>query len=264
MADTSTRFAISEPSADRSDAADVPLYIRNIVAGLEALGAQYGQGLLAARPVSTVGSPGKQGRFYFATDNSTLYYDAGTSWTAIGSTAIGAGSVGTTELADNAVTNAKMADNSVGAAEIIDASVGSAEIADALKPSAGAAGGTEALRALGTTAATAAAGNDNRFTQLAGVNAQAGSYTLVLADLAKLISMSCGGNLTVPPNSSVAFPIGAVITPLQSGATQVTIVGGVGVTVHGNPGLKLAGQWAAASLIQIATDVWVLAGNISS
>lgn len=40
--------------------------------------------------------------------------------------------------------------------------VGSSEVADSLRPSAGAAAGTEALRALGETASTAAAGNDGR------------------------------------------------------------------------------------------------------
>jgi hypothetical protein len=52
--------------------------------------------------------------------------------------------------------------NSVTATEIMNGTVAAAEIANALKPSAGAAAGTEALRALGTTASTAAAGNDSR------------------------------------------------------------------------------------------------------
>ncbi|HXS32238.1 MAG TPA: hypothetical protein VN758_00520 [Solirubrobacterales bacterium] len=46
---------------------------------------------------------------------------------------------------------------SIGAKKIV-----ASMIADALKPSAGAAAGTEALRALGATASTAAAGNDTR------------------------------------------------------------------------------------------------------
>jgi microcystin-dependent protein len=43
-----------------------------------------------------------------------------------------------------------------------DGSVTAAKVAAALKPSGGAAAGTEALRALGATASTAAAGNDSR------------------------------------------------------------------------------------------------------
>lgn len=38
------------------------------------------QGTLAARPASTVGTPGLQGRLYWVTDTQDLYYDTGTSW----------------------------------------------------------------------------------------------------------------------------------------------------------------------------------------
>lgn len=102
MADTSTRFAISEPSADRSDAADVPLYVRNIVSAIESLGAIYGKGLIAARPAA-----GVIGRFYWSTDEDILYFDDGAAWNSVGH--VGAGSIGTTELADASVTTAKLA-----------------------------------------------------------------------------------------------------------------------------------------------------------
>jgi hypothetical protein len=41
------------------------------------------QGALASRPVSTVGTPGKAGRYYWATDDLALYRDHGTGWTKI-------------------------------------------------------------------------------------------------------------------------------------------------------------------------------------
>lgn len=52
--------------------------------------------------------------------------------------------------------------------------VGAALIADALKPSGSAAAGTEALRALGTTASTAAAGNDGRLSDSRAPTGNAG------------------------------------------------------------------------------------------
>lgn len=179
MADTSARFAIIEPSADRSDPADVPLYIRNIVAALEALGTIYGQGTLAARPVSTVGSPGKQGRFYFATDDGNLYYDTGTSWNVIGVTTIADGSItggpagAGVKIATATITHDNIVAGTIrgGGNEIAAASITAADIANALKPSAGAGGGTEALRALGTAAGTAAAGDDSRFSNVVPVGA---------------------------------------------------------------------------------------------
>ena len=102
--------------------------------------------------------------------------------------------------------------------------------------------------------------------KLITTNEQTGtSYTLVLSDSAKLIELNNAAaiTLTVPTNSSVAFPVGTKIDLLQTGAGQVT-VGGAGVTIDATPGLKLSGQWAAASLIKRATDTWVLIGNLSA
>ena len=40
-------------------------------------------GPLSSRPVSTIGTPGKVGRFYRATDTGQLFYDTGTGWEEI-------------------------------------------------------------------------------------------------------------------------------------------------------------------------------------
>lgn len=97
-------------------------------------------------------------------------------------------------------------------------------------------------------------------------NAQVASYTLVLADNGKMVEISnaSANNLTVPLNSSVAFPVGAQINILQTGAGQTTVVATGGVTINGTPGLKLRAQWSAATLIKRATDTWVLVGDLSS
>ena len=42
-------------------------------------------------------------------------------------------------------------------------------------------------------------------------NQQSSSYTLAIADSFKMVEMSAGGTVTVPLNSSVAFPIGTAI-----------------------------------------------------
>jgi hypothetical protein len=91
-------------------------------------------------------------------------------------------------------------------------------------------------------------------------------YTLVLLDDGKFIELnSASANiLTVPLNSSVAFPIGTQVNIIQTGTGQVTIAGAVGVTVNGTPGLKLRAQWSAATLYKRATDTWVLIGDIAA
>jgi len=95
-------------------------------------------------------------------------------------------------------------------------------------------------------------------------NVPTSSYTLVLADAGKAVEMNVASanNLTVPPNSSVAFPVGTVIEVVQLGAGQTTIVAGSGVTIRSQGGLRLAGQYGAASLRKRATDEWVLVGAL--
>jgi hypothetical protein len=93
------------------------------------------------------------------------------------------------------------------------------------------------------------------------------SYTLVLGNAGQLVEMNVGSanDLTVPPNSSVAFPVGTQVHVLQIGAGQTTIVAGSGVTINSEGSkLKLKGQWAAATLVKRATDTWVVFGNLST
>jgi hypothetical protein len=95
-------------------------------------------------------------------------------------------------------------------------------------------------------------------------NQQTGTtYTLVLADDSKGVELSNTGaiTLTVPLNSSVAFPVGAQITLVQTNTGQVTVVGAGGVTVNATPGLKLRAQWSSATLLQRAANSWILIGD---
>lgn len=71
-------------------------------------------------------------------------------------------SIATADLVDALVVTAKLADGAVTTAKLADAAVTAAKVAASLKPSGTAVAATEALRALGTTASTAAAGNDAR------------------------------------------------------------------------------------------------------
>jgi hypothetical protein len=97
-------------------------------------------------------------------------------------------------------------------------------------------------------------------------NPRTASYTLALTDKDKIVevSVASANTLTIPPNSSVAFPVGTQITILQTGAGQTTLTAGAGVTVNGTPGLKLRAQWSSATLIKRSTDVWVAVGDLSA
>ena len=97
------------------------------------------------------------------------------------------------------------------------------------------------------------------------ISSKTAAYTLIATDVGTLveINMASANTLTVPTNASVAYPIGAQINLLQTGAGPVT-VGGAGVTINGTPGLKLRAQWSAATLIKRGTDTWVLIGDLSA
>jgi hypothetical protein len=99
-------------------------------------------------------------------------------------------------------------------------------------------------------------------------NQQTGTtYTLVLADASnKLVELSNTSaiTVTVPLNSSVAYPVGSQIMLLQTNTGQVTVAGAGGVTVNSNPGLKLRAQWSSATLIKRAENTWVLVGDTTA
>lgn len=98
-------------------------------------------------------------------------------------------------------------------------------------------------------------------------NPQTASYTLALTDAGKVIEMNVGtaNNLTVPPNGTIALPVGTTIDVVQYGAGQTTIVAGAGVTIRSSGSkLKLTSQYSAATLYKRGTDEWIAMGDLSA
>ncbi|HVW22979.1 MAG TPA: hypothetical protein VHB51_00625 [Candidatus Saccharimonadales bacterium] len=98
-------------------------------------------------------------------------------------------------------------------------------------------------------------------------NLQTGNtYTAALSDLGKSVDMNnaAANTITVPANSSVAFPVGATFEICQIGTGQTSIAPDTGVTLN-SPGdaLKIAVQYGTATLRQVATDVWIVAGDLT-
>lgn len=92
------------------------------------------------------------------------------------------------------------------------------------------------------------------------------SQTLALSDSGKVIpfNLTATGTITVPLNSSVAFPIGAVVNIIQTGTGSVLVTGASGVDIRseGNK-LRLKTQYALGGVVKIATDEWVVFGNFT-
>ena len=157
-----------------------------------------------------------------------------------------AGAINTEDIADSAITSGKLATAAVTTAKV-------ASSITLTTPNIGAATGTS-LNATG-----------NVISHIV-TTTQTGSYTLALTDDGTIVQMNVAGanNLTVPLNSSVAFPIGTQIIIQQQGAGQTTIVATGGVTLNATPGLKLRAQNSGAVCIKYSTDAWFVFGDLSA
>lgn len=98
------------------------------------------------------------------------------------------------------------------------------------------------------------------------VVAAGAAQTFALADANTMqeSTSATGVTWTIPPNSSVAFAIGTVVQIFQSGAGQVTIAPGAGVTLRAPNGLKTSQLYAVMCLTKVATDIWVAFGDVAA
>jgi hypothetical protein len=94
------------------------------------------------------------------------------------------------------------------------------------------------------------------------------AYQLVLTDNQKLLKFpfSTGRNITVPLNATVAFPVGSRVDIMMTNDGQATFVGEtVGVLILSKGGNKKTnGKYTVVSIEKIATDEWVLVGDLTS
>jgi hypothetical protein len=91
------------------------------------------------------------------------------------------------------------------------------------------------------------------------------AFTLDLQDANKtiLLSTSSSMTLTIPSNSSVAIPIGYQFHFIEIGSGRTTFSPASGVTVGSkNSQLFLDGTYSKGTLVKIATDSWVLYGDV--
>jgi hypothetical protein len=103
-----------------------------------------------------------------------------------------------------------------------------------------------------------------------GVNAQTGTtYTTVLADNGKLVTLSNTSPITVtiPPFSSVAYPVGAQLNFVGINTGATTFAQGAGVTIVSTGATAsapaLRARYSSATAICISQDNWLIAGDIS-
>jgi hypothetical protein len=97
------------------------------------------------------------------------------------------------------------------------------------------------------------------------IDEKTANYVLVLTDAGKCIEMdnASARTITVPPNSSVAFPVGTLIDLARTGAGSVEVVAGSGVTIQASVGRFLRAQHSMATLQKRGTNTWRLIGDLN-
>lgn len=116
----------------------------------------------------------------------------------------------------------------------------------------------------GATGATGAAGPAGA---IVGINAQTASYSLALADAGKMVTVESAGDtvVTVPNNSSVAFDTATQVHVARLGTGALKVGKSSGVTLRA-PGGKtgLASRYSRALLAKIATNEWLISGDLTT
>lgn len=95
-----------------------------------------------------------------------------------------------------------------------------------------------------------------------------GSGTLALTDESKWLSLQPGSaaTVTIPPDSSVAFPAGAQILIGRNTTQTVTIARGSGVSLYGVLGDRdytIANANGFVTLLNYASDHWYIIGDVA-
>ena len=95
----------------------------------------------------------------------------------------------------------------------------------------------------------------------------AAAYNLSTGGLSlrdQLIPVSGAHTITVPANATTAYPIGTSISFYQSAGADAVFAEASGVTILRTPGLKLRALYSSATITKVATDTWLLAGDLKA
>jgi hypothetical protein len=99
------------------------------------------------------------------------------------------------------------------------------------------------------------------------VNSQSAAYETVLADSGKTILHPVADDnartFTIPANSSVAYPVGTVISfvNLQNTVTIVITTDTMYLANDGDTGDRTLAEYGMASAMKVASTTWIISGN---
>jgi hypothetical protein len=91
------------------------------------------------------------------------------------------------------------------------------------------------------------------------------AYQPELTDNGKLTTLDNVGaiGVTIPLNATTAFPIGAQLNFAQINDGTVTFIPATNAVIIGaTPGFRLRTKWSTATITKIATNTWILVGDL--
>lgn len=128
-------------------------------------------------------------------------------------------------------------------------------------------GSTGATGAAGTNGATGPAGDPTLVLGSTVAAPKTANYPFVIGDESKLFIFSSASALVaqIPTNASQEFAVGTQINIMRygTGALTVAAVTSGTTTVRATPSATLRAQYSTATCIKIATDEWVVVGDLS-
>ena len=90
------------------------------------------------------------------------------------------------------------------------------------------------------------------------------AYTLLISDRGTFIKFTNASAIacTIPAEATVNFPIGTVISFMQVGIGQLTLVPDSGVTLLTSTGLNTSSQYAVVTALKTDADEWTISGGL--
>ena len=96
---------------------------------------------------------------------------------------------------------------------------------------------------------------------------QTADYTLVIGDSHGMVRVnsSSARTVTIPPSSSVDFPVGTEKLVYRNGSGSVTLVAGSGVTIIKKSALTVSARYGVARIIKVLSSgsgAWIAYGDL--
>lgn len=95
------------------------------------------------------------------------------------------------------------------------------------------------------------------------IGAVSASRDLTLADAGKLLACTDNLTLTIPPQSSVAWPDGAIFAAAQTAQGITTVAAGSGVQILSVASPISIGLGESVSAVRVAENLWLVTGAMS-